>query len=53
MYSDTLELATVKLIHGGLEIRSRLKLDKASFAVTVATSLRIDNVEAGLTGEIF
>lgn len=50
--SNALEFAAIKLLYCSFEIRSSFELDEA-FAVTVATGFGVDNVEAGLTGEVF
>lgn len=51
--SNTLEFAAIKFFHCGFEVRSGFELNKASFTVPVTTGFRIDDVEAGLTGEVF
>jgi hypothetical protein len=67
--TDSLEFPAVKFFYCGLEIRSGLELNKASdllviemlseqeryrpFAIPVSTSLGVNHVKAGLTGEVF
>lgn len=48
----TFELTTVKLLHGGPQVRSRLKLNEA-FAISVTACFRVNNIKAGLACEIF
>jgi hypothetical protein len=51
--TGSLEFTAVKLFYCGLEIRSSFELNKASFAIPVSTSLGVNHVKAGLTGEVF
>lgn len=67
--TNSLELTTVELLNCSLEIIGSFELNKASilwlevvildeyedlpFAITVTASFGIDDVKAGLTGEIF
>lgn len=66
---DSLELAAIKLLYCRLEIRSSLKLNKAPIkiqprflwkgedngplAIPVTAGLGVDDVETGLTSEVF
>jgi hypothetical protein len=43
---NTLKLSLIKLLYCRLEISSSLELNKASFAITVTTRLRVDYVKA-------
>jgi len=51
--ANTFEFTAVKLFYCSLKIRSSLELNKASFTISVATRLGVNNVKAGLTSEVF
>jgi len=51
--TNSFEFTAVKLLYCSLKVCSSLKLNKASFAIPVTTSLGVDDIEAGLTSEVF
>jgi hypothetical protein len=54
---NSLEVVLVELLNSGLEVGSSLVLDETlatgAGGVTLTVDLAVDNVEAGLTGEVF